>query len=76
MTCIYYGSQMQFLNTIIGLVKMSSLPRETGLRRSEHIGLLVLWGGQRMVGKAMSGHVSPDGAHTILMEYLSWKYST
>lgn len=32
--------------------------------------------GRRVVGKAVSGHVSPDGAHTTLLEYLIWKYST
>lgn len=75
MTRIYYGSQLQFLNTLVRLVHNVFLSQRDREEEREHQ-TAISWGWiGRGVGKAMPECVSSDGAQTFLMEYLSWKYS-
>lgn len=75
MTWIYYGSQLQFLNTLVRLVSNVFPSRRDREEEREHQ-TVISWGWiGRGVGEAVPERVSSDGAQTFLMEYLSWKYS-
>lgn len=76
MTWIYYGSQLQFLNTLVRLVSNIFLSQRDREEEREHQAVISWgWMGTGM-GKAMPERVSSDGAQTFLMDYLSWKHST
>lgn len=76
MTWIYYGSQLQFLNTLVRLVS-NIFPSQRDRDEERAHRTVISWGWMgRGVGKAMPEHVSLHGAQTFLMDYLSWKYST
>lgn len=75
MTWIYYGSQLQFLNTLVRLVS-NIFPSQRDRDEEREHQTVISWGWMgRAMGKAMPEHVSLHGAQTFLMEYLSWKYS-
>lgn len=75
MTWIYYGSQLQFLNTLVRLVS-NIFPFQRDRVEKEHQ-TLISWGWMgRGVGEAMPERMSSDGAQMFVMEYLSWKYSS
>lgn len=75
MTRIYYGSQLQFLDTLVRLAH-NVFPSQRDREEEREHQTAISWGWiGRGVGKAMPERVSSDGAQTFLMEYLSWKYS-
>lgn len=76
MTWIYYGSQLQFLNTLFRLVSNVFPSQRDREEEREHQTVISCGWIRRGVGKAMPERVSSDGAQMFLMEYLSWKYST
>lgn len=75
MTWIYYGSQLQFLNTLVRLVS-NIFPFQRDREKKEYQ-TVISWGWMgRGVGEAMPERVSSYGPQMFLMGYLSWKYST